>query len=136
MWETMKKKGKAKFESGDYSKKAREAGVSLEVCIFFDTFESYTPHPKKDSDMMPGKQMAQILQGKNDCFNHFLSGKGSPQFEMGKFHAWLRENGELLTAPGLLPAKFKLDGGSLGEMVIEHRYPSRTAVYSLKLKQK
>jgi len=133
MWDTAKKKGKEKFQNADYSKRARDAGVDVGVYIFFDTFVAYEPHMKRDTDMMPGKQMAQILQGKNDCFKRFLSGKG-PQFEMQKFHEWLRDNGELLTPPGLLPAKYKLDGGSLGEMVIVHKNHSRSPVYSLKQK--
>lgn len=136
MVEKAKKKGKAKFQSADYSKKAREAGVAVDVYIFFDTFEDYEPQLKRDTDMMAGKEMAKILQGKNDCFKPFLSGKG-PQFEMTKFHDWLKEKGELLTLPGLKPAKYKLNGGdALGEMTIVHKNRSGTPVYSLKLKHK
>jgi len=135
MWEKATEKSKAKFENADYNKRARGAGVSVGVFIFFDTFEAYTPHPKKDPSMMPGKEMARALQGKNDCFKPFLSGAGALQFEKEKFHDWLRENGELISEPGLKNKKFKLNGGSLGEMVIEHRIPEGVPKYSLKFKK-
>ena len=83
----------------------------------------------------PNGPNAKILRDKNDCFKPFLSGNG-PQFEMVKFHEWLKANGELLTAPGLSRPKYKLNGGSLGEMVIEQRNRTGTKVYNLKLKQK
>jgi hypothetical protein len=128
-----KEKGNVKFQNADYGKKARDAGVTLEVYIFFETFVTFDPHPKKDEGMMPGKEMAKVLIAKNDCFKPFLSGNG-PQFEMAKFHEWLKANGELTTPPGFKKPKYKLNGGSLGEMLIEQRNPSGTKVYNLKRK--
>ena len=128
MHDQMLAKGKAKFEVADASKKASESKVDTDVYVFFQTFETLL-----GPTMMAGKDMARILQSKHECFNSFLSGK-TQQFEKDKFHKWLKTHGQLLTPPGVNPAKYKLSVGGLGEMTIIHKNSSGTPKYNLKLR--
>jgi hypothetical protein len=126
MRDRMLAKGDAKFEVADASKKASEAGVDTDVYVFFKTFDT-------GSAMMLGKDMAKTLRSKHECFNSFISGK-TQHFEKDKFHKWLKDHGHLLTSPGVIPEKYKLNGGALGEMTIVYKNYSGTPKYNLQLR--